>query len=157
MVISRHQAIITIIINQHWFRLMARCLTAPSHYLKQCWLVISKTEWHSSEGNFTRDTSAISHYNSLQISYLKLYQNLTRATISTSLSFAMKTPDWHDHYKYWQQHWHHQWKYGMLGFLQSAFIQTNSKCKKISYIHIYPSFTHFTCFLVSLFRSMAQR
>ena len=42
---------------------MACCLTAPSHYLNQCWLIISKVQWHSSESNFTRDTSAISHWN----------------------------------------------------------------------------------------------
>ena len=28
---------------------MACCLTAPSHYLNQCWLIISKVLWHSSE------------------------------------------------------------------------------------------------------------
>ena len=30
-------------------QVMACCLTAPSHYLKQCWLIISKVLWHSSE------------------------------------------------------------------------------------------------------------
>ena len=29
--------------------LMACCLMAPSHYLNQCWLIISKVLWHSSE------------------------------------------------------------------------------------------------------------
>ena len=38
---------------------MACCLTAPSHYLNQCWLIISKIQLHSSNGNFTRDTSVI--------------------------------------------------------------------------------------------------
>ena len=33
-------------------RVMACCLTAPSHYLNQCWLVISVVLWHSPEGNF---------------------------------------------------------------------------------------------------------
>ena len=33
------------------------CRTAPSHYMNQCWLIISKVLWHSSEGNFVRDTS----------------------------------------------------------------------------------------------------
>ena len=33
-----------------------------SHYLNQCWLIIVKVQWHSSECNFTRDTSAISHW-----------------------------------------------------------------------------------------------
>ena len=44
-------------------QVMAWCLTAPSHYLNQCWLIISKFQWHSSECNFTRDTSAINHWN----------------------------------------------------------------------------------------------
>ena len=37
---------------QHRFRstlaqVMACCLTAPSHYLNQCWLIISEVQWHS--------------------------------------------------------------------------------------------------------------
>ena len=40
-------------------QVMACCLTAPSHYLNQCWLIISKVKWHSSKGKFTRDTSAV--------------------------------------------------------------------------------------------------
>ena len=35
-------------------QVMACCLTAPSHYLNQRWLIISKVLWHSSEGNFIR-------------------------------------------------------------------------------------------------------
>ena len=30
-------------------QVMACCLMAPSHYLSQCWLIISKILWHSSE------------------------------------------------------------------------------------------------------------
>ena len=40
-------------------QVMACCLTAPSHYLYQCWLIISKIQLHPSDGNFTRDTSDI--------------------------------------------------------------------------------------------------
>ena len=40
-------------------QVMARCLTAPSHHLNQCWLRTSMVRWHSYEGRFTRDTSAI--------------------------------------------------------------------------------------------------
>ena len=29
---------------------MACCLTVPSHYLHQCWLIISEVLWHSPEG-----------------------------------------------------------------------------------------------------------
>ena len=32
---------------------LACCLTAPSHYLNQCWLIISEVLWHSPEANFT--------------------------------------------------------------------------------------------------------
>ena len=41
-------------------QVMACCLTAPSHYLNECWQFISKVQLRSSDGNFTRDTSAIS-------------------------------------------------------------------------------------------------
>ena len=44
-------------------RVMACCLTQQSHYLNQCWLIVSKVQWHSSEGNFTKDASAINHWN----------------------------------------------------------------------------------------------
>ena len=40
---------------------MACCLTAPSHCLNQCWLIISNVLWHASEGNFIRDTWATIH------------------------------------------------------------------------------------------------
>ena len=33
---------------------MACCLTAPSHYLNQCWLIIKGVLWHSAENNFTK-------------------------------------------------------------------------------------------------------
>ena len=42
-------------------QVMAFCLTAPSHYLNQCWLIITKVQWCSSEGNFAWDATAISH------------------------------------------------------------------------------------------------
>ena len=44
---------------------MACCLTAPSHYLKQCWLIIKCVLWHSPEGSFTgnaQDVSRRNHY-----------------------------------------------------------------------------------------------
>ena len=39
-------------------QVMACCLMAPSHYLNQCWLIISEVLWQSYDGNITRDTSA---------------------------------------------------------------------------------------------------
>ena len=47
-------------------QVMACCRTAPSHYLNQCWLIINKVKWHSSDSNFTRDNSAINHWNSFE-------------------------------------------------------------------------------------------
>ena len=49
-------------------QVMACCVTAPSHYLNQCWLIISTDQWRLPKGNFTRlrDTPAINHENQLQ-------------------------------------------------------------------------------------------
>ena len=60
-------------------QVMACCLTAPSHYLNQCWLTISMVHWHSCESSFTRDTSAIDHKNQLKITHLKFTLNLPGA------------------------------------------------------------------------------
>ena len=35
-------------------QVMACCLTTPSHYLNQCWLIISEVLWHSLEGIIMR-------------------------------------------------------------------------------------------------------
>ena len=37
-------------------QVMKCCLTAPSHYLNQCWLMISEVLWHSTDSNFTEKT-----------------------------------------------------------------------------------------------------
>ena len=47
-------------------QIMACCLVAPSHYLNQCWLIITKFQWHSSEGNFTIDILVSSHWTLLE-------------------------------------------------------------------------------------------
>ena len=47
-------------------QVMACYLMSPSHYLNQSWLIVSKVEWYSSKDQFTRDTSAISHWNYLE-------------------------------------------------------------------------------------------
>ena len=53
-------------------QVMVCCLTAPSHYFNQCWLIISKIQLHSSDGNFTRDTSVMNDYYLGNLSYSKL-------------------------------------------------------------------------------------
>ena len=37
-------------------QIMACCLTAPSHYLNQCWRIITEALWLLLEGNFTGST-----------------------------------------------------------------------------------------------------
>ena len=60
-------------------QVMACCLTAPSHYLNQCWLFVSTDQWRLSKGNFTRDTQAINHENQLQFAWIKFLSNLPGA------------------------------------------------------------------------------
>ena len=55
-------------------QVMACCLTAPSHYLNQCWLIISEVQWHSYYGNFTRDASTINYWNLLENCMSKISQ-----------------------------------------------------------------------------------
>ena len=47
-------------------QVMACCLTAPSHYLNQCWLIISKVPWHSSEDIVIRRFEVINQYNKIE-------------------------------------------------------------------------------------------
>ena len=42
-------------------QVMACCLTAPSLSLYQCWLIINYVQRHSSDDNFTCNTSVINH------------------------------------------------------------------------------------------------
>ena len=43
-------------------QIMACDLTAPNHYLKLCWLIVSEILWHSHEGIFTGNTQDIYMY-----------------------------------------------------------------------------------------------
>ena len=57
-------------------QVMACCLTAPSHYLNQCWLTISKVLWHSSEGITIRSEDT-NQWMRLKIAFLKSPPDLT--------------------------------------------------------------------------------
>ena len=58
-------------------QVMACCLTAPSHYLNQCWFSIKYVLWHSPESNSIR--SAHEHNICLKMSLLKLLLLLSGA------------------------------------------------------------------------------
>ena len=56
---------------------MARCLTAPSHYLKQYWLIINMALWHSPEDRVPLDMFVISITKfCMRIKYLKWHPHL---------------------------------------------------------------------------------
>ena len=59
-------------------QVMTCCLTAPSHYLNQCWLIIREVQWHSFLDNFTRDTSTINHYDTFENYITKISFNFPR-------------------------------------------------------------------------------
>ena len=61
----------------YWLRWrLGACLMAPSHYLNQCWLIISKILWHSPQSNFTARVQAAILYNE--------FENYTFKTSATS-------------------------------------------------------------------------
>ena len=57
-------------------QVMAWCLTAPSHYLKQCWLVICAVWQNSHESNFTGVPKLLFYISSLRMTFLKLLPHL---------------------------------------------------------------------------------
>ena len=67
-------------------QVMACCLTAPSHYLNHCWLIISKVLWHSSEDIVIRrfeDTNQLS-----KITFLKLDMSTARWRLKSPRSLS---------------------------------------------------------------------
>ena len=56
-------------------QVMACCLTAPSHYLNQCWLIISKVLYHLSEDLIKGVLKVPMSKASLKIEFLKLHPN----------------------------------------------------------------------------------
>ena len=49
---------------------------APSHYLNQCWLVISEVLWHSPKGNLTGGDQAIYPWYEFEITDLRSQTHL---------------------------------------------------------------------------------
>ena len=47
-------------------QVMACCLTAPSHYLNQCWLIIGGVTWHSSQGISLRQCEDTNRWNKIE-------------------------------------------------------------------------------------------
>ena len=67
---------------------MACCLMAPSHYLNQCWLIISDVQWQSPEGNFTEIHQPPTTKFSFKINHLKLHSSLPEANELTLVMYS---------------------------------------------------------------------
>ena len=69
-------------------QVMACCLIAPSHYLNQCWPIISKVQWHSSGCNAILQEIPQPPVTeiSLKITYLKFCSNLPGSNELTKAS-----------------------------------------------------------------------
>ena len=50
-----------------WTLVMACCLTASSHYLVQCWLIINGILWPSSKNNFTGSPQGIIYIHKMNL------------------------------------------------------------------------------------------
>ena len=48
-------------------QVMACCLTASSHYLNQCWLIIGEVPWHSSQGIILRWCEDTNQWNEIAV------------------------------------------------------------------------------------------
>ena len=68
---------------------MACGLTAPSHYLNQCWLLINVVPGHSPESYFTRMPEKLFSTISVKITLLKFPSRLPRANGINSFRFVL--------------------------------------------------------------------
>ena len=63
-----------------WDQIMACCLMAPSHYLNQCWHIISLILWHAPESNITAGSWSTIQYNEFKNILLRLLPNVPGAS-----------------------------------------------------------------------------
>ena len=103
-------------------QVMACCLMAPSHYLNQCWLIVSEVQWQSPGSNFTRDTSAMNHKNYIENYLSKLSLKSPRGQWVNHLhgTETERLPMWLPYNKsqlltYWDL-------YKMVDILQTTFL-----------------------------------
>ena len=72
-------------------QVMAWCLTTPSHYLNQCWLIISKALSHSSEGIIMRRSEDTYQSNKIEIPFKKnAYKSPRGQWVKSDWSFMTK-------------------------------------------------------------------
>ena len=72
-------------------QVMACSLTAPSHYLNQCWLIITKVQWCSSEGYSLEISQPLITKINLRIVFLIFYWNFSGANELKSQACLLMT------------------------------------------------------------------
>ena len=84
--------------NRTWSTLvlvMACCLMAPSHYLNQCWLIISKVFWHSPEGSLIGYSQKNLMWENYSNELNQIHQSITNEMVLlmqwSYVSFAFKS------------------------------------------------------------------
>ena len=88
-------------------QVMASCLTASSHYLDQNSLITRKVQWHSSEGDLTRHTSATNNKIRLKITFIQLisFKSPRVNELSHSIHLSNLTHDDVIKWKYFPRYW----------------------------------------------------
>ena len=119
--------------------LMACCLTAPSHYLNQCWLIINCIMWHWHETQFTGSAQDINKHN-CQITFTSLGVSELKITAATNciemqsdkLYMVWYTNEKHESYEnssmilifwLWYLLWVIQWDNTLLCFISSHLLR----------------------------------
>ena len=69
-------------------QIMACCPTSPSHYMKQCWLIISEVFWPSPHYDDVRMGAIASQITSLTIVYSTVYSDADQRKHQSSASLA---------------------------------------------------------------------
>ena len=75
-------------------QVMTCCLTAPSHYLYQCWFIISGIKWRSSEDNFiwiAEKSNSFSEFENYLLKIIPISPRVQRVK-SEQKSWALNTP-----------------------------------------------------------------
>ena len=69
-------------------QVMACCLTEPSHYLNQCWIVVNGIQWQARESNFTVSAKSITSI--INYTFTKLINSKLLTTHQWRFSFQNK-------------------------------------------------------------------
>ena len=89
-------------LSQILAQVMACCLMVPSHYLNQCWHIISKVPCSSSDGIIIRRSEGTINNTRLKITVLKLHPDLPGANELTLWEMVNTGPHWSNFTKLYQ-------------------------------------------------------